>query len=293
MKSYSLKLIRAFLQITRFYRPLAPLSRKSKFISKLMPQCDHFSPNSIEVFHRDQIRFQGDLSDYLDWKFYFSPWNEERKLLLSKLNEGDCIIEVGAHHGATCLAMANRIGKNGLIYSFEASKLNFLSFKNNIDLNKLKFIHPVNMAISDQDGIIYLESGPARNSSGSAITNITKQSEEVINCISLDHWINVNGIQNKIDWLKITVNGHEFKALKGAISLIKNQRPKLYFELSSVNLKKQGSDANEFLQWLESFNYQLINAETGNLFHSSEFHEHWKNFDVIAMQTKGNLDEIS
>ena len=67
--------------------------------------------------------------------------------LINYASEGDCLIDVGAHFGFFSLLMADMVGKNGSVHSFEPTPSTFSVLKNNIKIEENIFIN--NNAIWD------------------------------------------------------------------------------------------------------------------------------------------------
>jgi FkbM family methyltransferase len=62
-------------------------------------------------------------------------------------------------------------------------------------------------------------------------------------------------------FMKIDVEGLECPVLKGAKNTIKTRRPIILSELSDCLLRQNGSSSIEVVQFIESLNYTVVNAE--------------------------------
>ena len=60
----------------------------------------------------------------------------------------------------------------------------------------------------------------------------------------------------KLDLIKIDVDGFDFKVLKGSENLIKKFKPKIFVELNDIQLKKNGDTVEDILIFLKSFGYK-------------------------------------
>jgi hypothetical protein len=63
--------------------------------------------------------------------------------------------------------------------------------------------------------------------------------------------------------IKIDVEGYEFKVLQGALETLKKNRPVLFIELDDNNLKEQGGNAKELVEFLLQLRYNILNATNG------------------------------
>lgn len=82
-----------------------------------------------------------------------------------EIKDDDVVIDIGAHVGLFSL-FASEYCKKGKIYSFEPIKENYDVLVNNIDLNEIKNIIPLNLAVSKKNELvkIYLDSDESAHS---------------------------------------------------------------------------------------------------------------------------------
>lgn len=142
------------------------------------------------------------------------------------VEEGDYVIDGGAYSGETALYFAGLSKTNGKVFSFEFMKENLDLYYRNIDLNpQIKdMIELVKrpLGLNSYDKFYAVNIGP-----GSYITkNKPNESSEEYTTISIDDFVNENNIE-KIDFIKLDIEGAELETLKGAISTIKKYKPKL------------------------------------------------------------------
>jgi hypothetical protein len=74
----------------------------------------------------------------------------------------------------------------------------------------------------------------------------------------LDDYCKKKDIQS-IDFMKMDIEGYELNALRGATSLLKNQKIKsLYLEIMPKNFKRYNLSHFDVLSYLKSFGYKLF-----------------------------------
>ena len=61
-------------------------------------------------------------------------------------------LDAGAYIGIISLYMAQKMGPNGTVYSFEPEPVNYQRFIQNINRNPFQNIHSFHVAVWDQDG---------------------------------------------------------------------------------------------------------------------------------------------
>jgi FkbM family methyltransferase len=141
-------------------------------------------------------------------------------------NDGDIVVDVGAHAGHYTLISSKRVGQNGKVIAIEADPTNFEILNRNIQLNGLTNVIPLNYAAySKQTKLkLYL---PVEESGFSIyntiMVNRAKPEEKFIevNANTLDYLLQQNGIRYA-NWIKIDVEGAEFEVLKGTINILSN-----------------------------------------------------------------------
>ena len=141
---------------------------------------------------------------------------------LIKVSRGDIVVDAGGCWGDTALYFASLGADN--IFSFEFIASNLHIMKENIKLNhhlknNITIVEKALWDISDMQ-MSYQDSGPS-----SKIANQDKY-ENKIATITIDDLVKQMKI-DKIDFIKMDIEGAEFKALTGASQTIRNFKPKL------------------------------------------------------------------
>lgn len=187
---------------------------------------------------------------------------------------GLTFVDVGAHYGFYSLLIARSIPKSKVI-AIEPVDENFEVLKKNIELNKFKNISAYKLAASDKEGIKKLQITEASDSCGFYGHPLTKTVEvRKIKTVYLDKFLK----NQKVDILKIDVEGHEMVVLEGAKSILKNKNVKLLIEFNPKTLKKAGKKPEELLSKLRAFNFDifLINDKGRQIYRITKNLSPWK-----------------
>ena len=144
-----------------------------------------------------------------------------------KVEDGDYVIDGGACTGDSTLSFISKAKNKGRIFAFEFLDENLEKFHINVGLNPKynENITLIKKALwSDSKRTLYA----APNYSGTMVsdTKTDNPTEREINCISIDDFVNENKIE-KIDFIKMDIEGSELNALIGARETITKFRPKL------------------------------------------------------------------
>jgi FkbM family methyltransferase len=169
----------------------------------------------------------------------------------------DTVLDIGANIGMFSLLGSRLVGDNGRIIAFEPSRKTFDILNENLKLNNCKNVEIVQLALGDTEGSIFL--GEVENDALNFIDKNQKTGEEVALKL-LDNYLKENKI-NKIDFIKIDIEGAEYLCFKGATEMLKNHRPTIIMECNENWCLRFGYSVFELLNFLSQFNYRFENYD--------------------------------
>ena len=181
------------------------------------------------------------------FKGYYEP--ALTKYITDTLTNESCFLDIGAHAGYFSLLAAS-IAQNGKVIVFEPEVNNFEFIEKIKQLNKIENWTLVNAAVGLENGHLRFKKGQT-----SSTGLIDAEGDVIVNQVSLDNFFEKEGIQ-KIDLIKIDVEGYGGNVLTGGVKIINRFKPIILFEIH------EGS--NEFITaWnLFSENFIFYNFET-------------------------------
>ena len=190
----------------------------------------------------------------------------EVKFLESIANEGMNVIDVGGHIGITAAAIAKKVGKRGLLYSFEPVPEYFDILKKNLSANKLENAEALQLAVSDQIGTIdfYQKGG----SSGIIPEEGAKKLKA--NTTTIDRFLNDQRIE-RIDLINIDCEGSELLVLKGAKESLQKNRVRIFCEIHHNFLRHLGQSVQCVVQYLQKLRYEVHSVSLDDLSMGSDF----------------------
>jgi FkbM family methyltransferase len=254
----------------------------NSFISKLVPNHYQYKPFSWRKFTKNGITFEVDLNDYVGHYLYFF-FDNSLHALLSMAKEGDYVFDIGANIGSTSLYLAQKIGDKGKVFSFEPDPYNYEQLKKNVNLNSFSNIEIFNIGLGNNSGTYKLFIDTPTNRGGNRILDEKMGSGKEFHYIlveKFDDWINNLKI-NRVDLIKIDVEGYEYNVLLGAENTLRKFKPKLFIELDDNNLKQQGHSASMLVLFLENMGYKIINSMNGkNISSADDFKD--CHYDIIC-----------
>jgi FkbM family methyltransferase len=186
---------------------------------------------------------------------------EITNLVNNTLKMNDVFIDVGAHVGYYSLLAAKLVGQNGKIFSFEPNILNYKILKENICLNNFDQIKYFELGLSDFDGEAQFYINPF-NDGGSSLTKFTYPALVLvtIKVAKLDTFLNDIRL-NKIDLIKIDVEGHQMSTLRGMEHTLLNYHPKIIVEFNDETSR------SEIINYLLTLHYsEFLNVDQYDLF---------------------------
>ena len=247
----------------------------SNFFVKCIPQNYHYPAATFRRIERNGICYNLDLSEYMEWAIYFGLNVEHRSYLYPSVNSQFVVIDVGANIGETMLNFALIVGSKGKVFAFEPVPFSFQKLSMNLSLNEFTNVIAENLAISDKAEVLYFDPATYYNSGGIFMKKGPSENMLSVKAVKLDEYINSNNFE-KIDFIKIDVEGFELNVLKGAVQSCHKFKPALFIEVNDDNLQRQGASESELLQWLKSNNYDYEKLGMDKL------NSNPKHYDILA-----------
>lgn len=178
------------------------------------------------------------------------------------LPEGGVFIDVGASFGYFSIVATDAVGPSGRVMAIEPSSRDYARLVDNIQINNLgNVVSTYRLAISDKKGTALLsiatEERSALNTLGNefsfkGIDNIAK---EEIETVSLDEFLEFNPV-DRVDFIKLDIEGSELKALEDAKKTIEKFKPVLMLGVNENALRASGTDHDKIQITLTNLGYR-------------------------------------
>lgn len=190
----------------------------------------------------DVSRSDAQIFLYLDGERFI----QERFLLSRLLKKGMTVIDIGANIGYYMLMIEKHIGHQGRLILVEPSPENLPELKINIEKNEFSNVVLHEIAIGNRSGIIGIKSGI-----NSGITDKSHGRYQV-KIKTLD-----SIVKEKVDFLKIDVEGFEGQVLEGAKEILRRYRPILFLEIHPHILKRYEFSSKSIITFLKNY-YEIL-----------------------------------
>lgn len=272
-----------------------PLTQIKLFIARIL----YFLVRPIygtgkRVIRRNSLFFEVDISEGLDLSLFlfgnFQKHVTENKFL--NLAEDATIFDVGANVGIMSLSFAKK-APNGKVLAFEPTHYALEKLKRNLELNPSlsPVIEVVNTFISSEDKksseVKAFSSWKINKKAGEdqhPVHGGTAMSTVGVPTITMDEFVQSRKI-DRIDFIKIDTDGHEYDVLSGAKKSIAKYKPKIIFELGQYVMKERGITFDDYFRYFTESSYSLSDAASNKEINT-------KNFKKMVPK-KGTIDVLA
>lgn len=179
------------------------------------------------------------------------------------VHPGWTAVDVGAHIGYSTLLLAQCVGPAGKVIAFEPLAENFKMLQENVQLNGHSTVITENLALMDRSGRIELRSATPGAMTWVASANIDSTSaveSQTVEVIPFDSYAQQRNI-NKVDFIKMDVEGAEAAVLGGMNDILKRDKPTLLIEIHGY---LQLGECHPALMKLKEQNYTVTNLGKRN-----------------------------
>ena len=176
--------------------------------------------------------------------------DEIYKVISLSLKPGGVALDIGCNIGLQSLRMSRIVGDSGKVISFEP--LDYLRKKSklNFQLNLATNIQLLPYALSDIDENAY------NQGTFSLLQESSGDKTQTVDIRVGDHLEEIKSL-NKLDLIKIDVEGFEFNVLKGLSDTLLKLKPRIIFEYDKNYWDRNGEDIFECYKILTTLNYAL------------------------------------
>jgi len=233
------------------------------FAWKLVPIIRKFLSSDEEILtvYDENIKIWVRLSDHIESQIFWQGVQEgdrgEVKLLKKLLMPHYVFIDVGANVGVFSMMAAKRL-RSGQVHAFEPIGLHIKRFQRNILVNGFTNIALNHIALSNKPSRIIMYIPKTANT---GMTSCYPQRgldyvEESVEATTLDNYVLQQDL-NRVDVIKIDVEGAELDVLEGSIRMLEKFHPQLVIEADKDHTERAGRTLKDLLKFLENLGYNI------------------------------------
>lgn len=173
------------------------------------------------------------------------------------IKPGQVVVDAGANIGLHTLVFSRLVGPKGRVYAFEPDAINFARLEEHLAQNRIQNVIAADCALGESQTQAVLVRDPS-DSSRSYLSSVVGAagSASAVRVVSLDQFA-VRKSLERIDFLKVDVEGHELPLLQGAHDLMRRGVIKtMQLEFEPGNLRSSGATDWDILDLLNESGYQ-------------------------------------
>ncbi|MGC2671009.1 MAG: FkbM family methyltransferase [Candidatus Acidiferrum sp.] len=226
--------------------------------------------NSSATVRRRGLMWSLDLNEGIDFSIYLlGAFERSTVITLEKLvKPGDVVFDIGANIGAHTLGLARSVGSAGRVFAFEPTDFAFDKLKRNLALNPELQAHTyprqVLLAAEPAEGApkeIFASWPLEKDASVHPKHRGRQVAASKATVDTLDRIVAREGIE-RVDVIKIDVDGHELPVLQGGLAVLKKFRPILVMEMSPYVHAEEHNSFPSLVALLRDAGYSIQHAST-------------------------------
>jgi len=195
---------------------------------------------------------------------------------------GHVAIDAGANLGEWTLPMAQAVGPTGRVFAFEPVPYLAQAIDKTLRINALTHARVVDKALAEKDGqttFIYDEDHTGMSSFLGSLAEGTTTKDITVETITLDSFADSEKL-DRLDFIKMDVQGYEGKVMDGARDVLSRLRPALVIEAGAETADERAA----IVDLLKSADYEMagIDLEYGIL------EMDWEDYHQLKGPFQGN-----
>lgn len=172
--------------------------------------------------------------------------------------------DLGAHYGIYSVGLARRVGPTGSVAAFEPNPASYARLRRHRDLNGLAWLHSFELAASDQTGTAEMYTYGELESTTTHLpyggeTPGPETCPVTIQIARLDDLVTAGSLALP-NLVKVDVEGHAHRALRGAAESLRQSRPIL---IIAMHAPDEFAGCREVLEPL-GYNWTVIATPSGS-----------------------------
>jgi FkbM family methyltransferase len=203
----------------------------------------------------------------------------EQSFLLRYLELGMTVLDIGAHQGLYTLLASKKVGEHGHVIAFEPSPRELRRLRLHLFLNRCRNVYVVPSALggSEKTAELFVCLGQETGSNSLRPPAVSEPVSKVqVRMTTLDRYLQ-RARMDRVDFIKLDVEGAELEVLKGAGQLLSSFKPIILCELADVRTEPWGYRSIDIFEFLEAHGYCLFSVTPSGKLRScpkkTQYHE--------------------
>lgn len=214
--------------------------------------------------------FQGDLTMFLDLGehmqsqiFWYGSYSRDLLPVVHRvLAPGMVFIDGGANIGEISVAAAKAVGSSGKVFAFEPVHRFAKHLRDHVAANRFQNLEVSECGLSFEPGEaeIFISDAPYRDGThNDGLGSLFRRGDALgmtntIPITTLDAFMAEKGV-DRVDLLKLDIEGSELNALKGGMEMLQRHQPALIVEVGEDTCRAAGYSMNELVSFVQGLGY--------------------------------------
>jgi FkbM family methyltransferase len=183
------------------------------------------------------------------------------------LKPGMVFLDIGANIGQYSLLASELVGSEGTVHSFEPYPLMYAVLRRNVERNHCVNVHCNCVALDEQEGSqqLFLSGSKGFGSTSFVPAEHYSGLQIGVRTMSVDRYAQVHGL-DRVDLIKIDVEGAEMSVLKGAHFLLdKHPDVALVLEFNDTAAHRFGYSSAQLADYLRARGFKLFRLQESGI----------------------------
>jgi FkbM family methyltransferase len=209
----------------------------------------------LSTYLPDHSSMECDLRDHVQRQIYFiGAYEPVESFLFNRLiRPGDTIVDAGANVGQYSLLAASKTGSTGSVHSFEPIPKNYARLARHVQMNRVSNIRLNQLALWNEPKELSFGMPPSKDANDGSYSAGSMADSSVplvtARAVRFDEYAAEHEI-DRVDLIKIDVEGAEWFALQGMAGVLSRHRPTILMEVNREACSSMGYDPSEFWKML-------------------------------------------
>lgn len=196
------------------------------------------------------------------FKYFPSTYEKENfNFLANSCKPGAVVIDIGAHIGLFSVIASQVTTNSGKVYAFEPAPNTYALLQKTLSINDTgSVIETFQKAVGKETGKItfFISDGEADNSNSLVNYKEDRPLHGIdVEVTSVDAFVKERKI-NKLDFIKIDVEGAEYDTLRGAAETLQNLKPVCIVAIHPEPIKAKGDSLEDIYDFIISRKYRIM-----------------------------------
>ncbi|MGA9142691.1 MAG: FkbM family methyltransferase [Candidatus Acidiferrales bacterium] len=186
-------------------------------------------------------------------------------------------LDIGAHHGIYSIVAAKRLGANGTVVAFEPSLPEFRRLRLHVLMNRLHLVRAESVAVGAASAtrkFFQVIDGDSTRGGLQSPTSHDRVMETSVETVRLDEYVSRFSL-DRIDIVKLDVEGGELEVLQGASNVLTKLRPTFICEVLDAATQAWGYDAREIVLKFQNHGFKWFEFRTDGSIVPHEIRDHY------------------